>query len=250
MKNFILMIQFLTRIPINIKVDVDDNSFIKGIVYFPLVGLIVGILNVLFYLLSIKFLPVPITAVLVTLFNVCLTGAFHLDGLSDTCDGIYSSRKRERMLEIMKDSRVGTNGVVAIFFDLALRIVLLASLNKADAIKALAVSAILSRTMIVLLSHISQYARKEGGLGNYYIGKINLKTTIIAILTSVILSSVILSWKAVFVVLPVILITFIYNIYIKSKIGGMTGDTLGAAVEFIEVLVFLIILSLSHLAKL
>lgn len=243
MKNFILMIQFLTRIPINIKVDVDDKSFMKGIVYFPLVGLIVGILNVFFYLLSIRFLPVPITAVLVTLFNVCLTGAFHLDGLSDTCDGIYSSRKRERMLEIMKDSRVGTNGAAAIFFDLALRIVLIASLNKADAVKALAVSAILSRTMIVLLSHISQYARKEGGLGNYYIGKINLKTTIIAILTAVILSSVILRWKAVFVVLPVILITFIYNIYIKSKIGGMTGDTLGAAVEFIEVSVFLIILS-------
>ncbi|MDP4179075.1 MAG: adenosylcobinamide-GDP ribazoletransferase [Bacillota bacterium] len=250
MKNFILMIQFLTRIPINIKVDVDDKSFINGIVYFPLVGLVVGILNVFFYLLSIRFLPVPITAVLVTLFNVCLTGAFHLDGLSDTCDGIYSSRKRERMLEIMKDSRVGTNGAAAIFFDLALRIVLLASLSKADAVKALAVSAILSRTMIVLLSHIAQYARKEGGLGNYYIGKINLKTTIIAILTAVLLSSVIIRWKAVFVVLPVILITFIYNIYIKSKIGGMTGDTLGAAVEFIEVLVFLIILSLSHLAPL
>lgn len=240
MKNFILMLQFLTRIPINIKIDVKDDSFKKGIVYFPLVGLIVGILNVLIYLLFIKFFSVTITAVTVTLFNVCLTGAFHLDGLSDTCDGIYSSRTKERMLEIMKDSRVGTNGVVAIFFDLALRIVLLSSINKANAIKAILVAAILSRTMIVLLSYISEYARKEGGLGNLYIGKITLKITIIAILLGVILSTLILGWQAVVVFLPIILIIFAYKEYIKSKIGGMTGDTLGAAAELTEVLVFFI----------
>lgn len=249
MKNFILMLQFLTRIPINITIDVDDNSFKKGIVYFPLVGLVVGILNALVYLLFIRFFPALITSVFITLFNVCLTGAFHLDGLSDTCDGIYSSRTKERMLEIMKDSRVGTNGVVAIFFDLCLRILLLSSISKTDAVKAILVSAILSRTMLVLLSYISEYARKEGGLGNLYIGKITLKTTILAILIGTFLAAVILQWKAILVVLPVIIITFLYNKYMKSKIGGMTGDTLGAAVELTEILVFFIFIIVQMICK-
>jgi len=239
MKNFILMIQFLTRIPINIKVDVEDDSFKKGMVYFPLVGLIVGILNVLVYLILSLVFSHLLAVIFTTLFNVCLTGAFHMDGLADTCDGIYSSRSKEKMLEIMKDSRIGTNGGVAIFFDLVLRISLLNSISNTNCnvVKAILIACVLSRTVLVLLSYISVYARKEGGLGNLYIGRITLKTIIVALIIAALIMSLLLGYKAMYIFLPVIIIMFLYEKYIKAKIGGMTGDTLGAASEITEILV-------------
>ncbi len=246
MKNFVLMLQFLTRIPINIQIHTDEDSFGRGIIYFPLVGLVIGALNVLVYILFSMFFTSQISVVMVTLFNVCLTGGFHLDGLADTCDGIYSSRKKEKILEIMKDSRIGSNGVIAIFFDLSLRIVLLGSISGTNAVKAILIASILSRTTLVFLSYISVYARKENGLGNLFIGKVTLKSNIIAILAGTIFSFLILGWKALIMVISIILIIFLYEKYIKSKIDGMTGDTLGAAVELTEVLVFFLFIVLQR----
>jgi len=242
MKNFILMIQFLTRIPINIKIDVEDNSFKKGMVYFPLVGLIVGILNALVYLILSLVFSHLLAVIFTTLFNVCLTGAFHMDGLADTCDGIYSSRSKEKMLEIMKDSRIGTNGGVAIFFDLVLRISLLNSISNTNCnvVKAILIACVLSRTVLVLLSYISTYGRKEGGLGNLFIGKITTKGLTISLIMGILIMSILLGYKAMFIFLPLLVIMFLYEKYIKSKIGGMTGDTLGAAAEITEILVLFI----------
>ena len=246
MKGFVLMLQFLTRIPINIQIDVDDNSFKKAMVYFPLVGLVVGILNVLVFLVLSLVVSNFLSVIFVTLFNVCLTGAFHLDGLADTCDGIYSSRSKERMLEIMKDSSIGTNGGVAIFFDLTLRIALLNSISNSNynVVKAILIASVLSRTMLVLLSYISTYARNEGGLGNLFIGKITLKASIISLIIAAVIMLLVLGYKALFIFLPIVLMMVLYEKYIKSKIGGMTGDTLGAACEITEILVLFIFIIL------
>lgn len=240
MKSFILMLQFLTKLPINIEINADEEILRKGMVYFPLTGLVIGILNAAVYMLFSTILSSTLSAIIVTLFNVCLTGAFHLDGLADTCDGIYSSRNRERMLEIMKDSRIGTNGAAAIFFDLTLRIALLSSMKGPDTVKAILAASILSRTILVFLSYISVYARKENGLGNLFIGKITMKSNSIALSMATALSLLILGWKALIITASVILIMTLYQKYIKSKIGGMTGDTLGAAAELTEVLVLFI----------
>ncbi|HEY5583285.1 MAG TPA: adenosylcobinamide-GDP ribazoletransferase [Ruminiclostridium sp.] len=246
MKNFILMLQFLTRIPINIKIAVDDKSFKNGMVYFPLVGLVIGVLNGIVFLLSSLVFSNLIVIILVTLFNVCITGAFHLDGLADTCDGIYSSRSKERILEIMKDSRIGTNGGVAIFFDLALRMALLNSISNTNynIVKAIIIASVLSRTILVMLSYISVYARKENGLGNLFIGKISIKTISISLIMGTLIIVLILGFKGLFIILPILIIMFLYEKYIKSKIDGMTGDTLGAGCEITEILVLCIFIVL------
>jgi len=242
MKDFILMLQFLTRIPINIQIKVEEDSFKKGMVYFPLVGLVIGALNVLVFLALSLVVSDLLAIIFMTLFNVCLTGGLHLDGLADTCDGIYSSRSKGRMLEIMKDSRIGTNGGVAIFFDLTLRIALLNSIssNNYSVLKAILIASVLSRTILVLLSYISTYARKEGGLGNLFIGKITTKGLTISLIMGILIMSILLGYKAMFIFLPLLVIMFLYEKYIKSKIGGMTGDTLGAAAEITEILVLFI----------
>ncbi|MGE5613890.1 MAG: adenosylcobinamide-GDP ribazoletransferase, partial [Bacillota bacterium] len=112
MRRFILMLQFLTTLPVKINVKAGREDFGKGLVLAPLVGLVVGALTAGFnYLFGILFPPL-VTAVLTVAVYILLTGGLHLDGLGDTADGIFSNRPAERVLEIMKDSRVGTNAVI------------------------------------------------------------------------------------------------------------------------------------------
>ena len=121
-KRFLLTLGFMTRIPVNVDLgEVKDEDMHKGFLYYPVVGLILGLCDMAVFLLVSLILPEVFGILFAMLANLCLTGAFHLDGLSDTADGIYSARTRERMLEIMKDSRIGTNGAVAMCFDLALK---------------------------------------------------------------------------------------------------------------------------------
>ena len=121
-KRFLLTLGFMTRIPVNVDLgEVEDEDMHKGFLYYPVVGLILGLCDMAVFLLVSLILPEVFGILFAMLANLCLTGAFHLDGLSDTADGIYSARTRERMLEIMKDSRIGTNGAVAMCFDLALK---------------------------------------------------------------------------------------------------------------------------------
>ena len=238
MKNFLLMIQFFTRLPINIQLDVDEKDFSKGSIFFPLVGLIIGSINAFaYYMLSFIF-NVSISIVLVMLINVLITGALHIDGLADTCDGIFSSRKKENMLEIMKDSRIGTNGSVAIFFDLILRILLLCSISKNSRILALVLASVISRTMLVFLCYISKYARPEGGMGNLFIGKVEIKNVLLTLFFSIALSCLFLKYFGIIIIVFCVIFSWLFSKYITSKLGGITGDILGAGNELCEIIIF------------
>lgn len=105
--------QFLTRLPVPVTLQYDHAMFRRSVVFYPLVGAVLGLLLSLGGLLLQSFLPPAAAAALMLLLWVAMTGALHLDGLMDTADGILSHRSREQMLEIMKDSRVGAMGVVA-----------------------------------------------------------------------------------------------------------------------------------------
>lgn len=235
MSNFILMIQFFTRIPIPISVDVKEDSFVKGIAYYSLVGSIIGGFNLLvYYLLSLVFSStVSIIAVIIS--NTLLTGAFHLDGLADTCDGIYSARPKDRMLEIMKDSRVGTNGVIAIVFDFMLRYAFLSSISSEYIMLAILLAPIASKMHVGFLAYITKYARKQG-LAGLFMDKITLLPTLINIVIGFVFFAVFLGGIGIILLLSYTVVTLLYKVYIYKKIDGMTGDTLGAANEVIEII--------------
>ena len=117
----------MTRIPI--KADVGfDEEFHKSIVYFPLVGLIIGAISFIIGSLSSIIFDTFLTSILIVACEVILTGGLHIDGLGDTFDAIYSNRDKERMLEIMKDSRLGTNSLLAILFLVLIKVGLLNSI--------------------------------------------------------------------------------------------------------------------------
>jgi adenosylcobinamide-GDP ribazoletransferase len=257
MKLLVLMIQFFTRIPITLQMDINEKMFGKAILYLPIVGLLIGGINAAFYSSLLFFFPSLIAGVLVVLGNACLTGAFHVDGLADTCDGIFSGRDRERVLEIMKDSRIGTNGACAIVFDFLLRTACLASMSESHVVVALIVAPIISRTLITILMR-SNYARANKGLGSLFIDNVTKKNVLLTFLIGslLVVSGMLFAANDKGLLLGMMLmvfnlaIIFGYKKMILTEIGGMTGDTLGAGNEICEVAVLLMFVCLEKLAML
>ena len=235
MNTFLLMIQLFTKIPINKEIEFDKDKFRKGVLYFPLVGLIIGLITALMiYVVSYVFSP-QVTAMPSILFSIALTGALHWDGLADTMDGVLSARKREQILIIMKDSRIGTHGVLALVLFVILKFLLLVELNDELLLPVIFVLPVVGKTAIALTLWGSQYARKEG-LGDLFIGKTRPKDSIGAGIISLVIIYIALGVKGILALLFVILISFIIRRKLNKILGGMTGDTLGAINEIAELL--------------
>jgi adenosylcobinamide-GDP ribazoletransferase len=239
MKSLVLAIQFLTRVPINIQIETKEDSFADSVLWFPVVGMIIGAFNALIYLLFAKVLDGILPIVCAVLANVCITGALHLDGLADTCDGIFSARKRDRMLEIMKDSRIGTNGALAIVFDILIRIAILLSISSDKVIWLIFAAPIASRALMPLLMKMSVYARAEGGMGGLFLGRQSWSRTLIAFMAGMLIVWLLLRFLGLAAFAGAMLVMILYRSYIYSKIQGMTGDTIGAGNEIAEI-VFLL----------
>lgn len=235
MKSLILAIQFLTRIPINIKIETKENSFAESILWFPAAGLLIGAFNALVYWLFSLVFEGMLPIVCAVLANVCITGGLHVDGLADTCDGIFSARKKERMLEIMKDSRIGSNGTLAVVFDILIRIAILLSISSDKIIWLILSAPIASRALMPLLIKLSVYARAEGGMGGLFIGRQSWSRTLGAFAAGLIMVWLFLDFVGLAALAAAMLAILLYRSYIYSKIQGMTGDTLGAGNEIAEI---------------
>ncbi len=226
MKSLKLMITFFTRIPISYKYKYDEKDFIKGIKLLPIVGLIVGLFLYAPTLLE-SYIHRPILILGVWSIYLFITGGLHIDGLADTVDGIFSYRKKEEMLNIMKDSRVGTFGAIIIFWLLLINLFLTYYLENVILIFV----PIVGRICALLSASISTYARKEGGMGAAFIKNCGIKEVLLGIIFTFICGFI---FDITFIIIPlgltlaaVILITK----NIEKKLGGTTGDTIGAVVE-------------------
>jgi adenosylcobinamide-GDP ribazoletransferase len=169
MKNFLIGLQFLTRIHAVKQVDWQPGSFGQSVKYFPLVGAVLGaILSVVSYSLDSylplvsSYLPLNVSAVFLVMLDIFLTGGLHCDGLMDTADGLFSGRQQERMLEIMKDSRVGSNGVIAFCCLFFLKWSLLIDISTTVWPVVLFIAPILGRFAMVIGITAYPYARPEG----------------------------------------------------------------------------------------
>ena len=241
MKRFVGMLQFLTRITI-IKDLPFDEEFNKGIIYFPLVGAAQGIIIAGIYLVASYFINYNIAAILTIAAYLSLTGALHLDGLGDTFDGFYSSRPKEKILSIMKDSRLGTNGMTALFFSLFLKISGIQSLAWVpEGYRMIILMPVFGKLALVLGSYKARYAREEG-LGNIFIGKVKISEVATATITALFIS--IIHVKSILFIPWIFIIAMLFKEHSYNKIEGMTGDTLGALAELVEVsyLLYLIII--------
>jgi adenosylcobinamide-GDP ribazoletransferase len=113
-KRIILMIQFFTTIPVRKRLDVQAKDFGKGLVFAPFVGLTLGYIIYGIFYLSAELFTIEIAPVFIFIVYILLTGGLHLDGLGDTFDGLFSGKPKDRIIEIMHDSRLGTNALLAV----------------------------------------------------------------------------------------------------------------------------------------
>lgn len=248
LRRLIFMLQFLTAIPIRVNVKVEREDFGKGLVLAPVVGLIIGLLlaggN---YLLSLLFPPLIASVSTIALY-IALTGGLHLDGLGDTADGLFSNRPKERMLEIMKDSRVGTNAVLALIIVLMLNISLLAS-YQSHTFLILLLMPVAGRIASLIGAGSSHYAGTSDGPGRWCVEYCGIKEVLAGlVLYLVIFSAVILTGfhssisagLSGFILLAAALIppvsAFVLARILGRKLGGVTGDILGAMCELNQVI--------------
>ena len=258
MKGLILLFKFMTRLPIPINPEFDSKELGKSMKFFPVVGMVIGIILYVIYVIGAKFiLSSYLLATVVVLSEVVLTGGLHLDGLADTFDGIFSYRSKQKMLEIMKDSRLGTNGGIALILYFLLKILLIAGIKDSgfgvagslfglqDATGAvILVTPIIARINPVLNCAFSPYAKASGSAKDF-VECTDKNGVLIAVALGLVFSAVI-GCGILRVLNPVHLInitaiTMVLGLYfaklMERKIGGITGDTLGAVLELSEIIV-------------
>lgn len=231
LKRIILMLQFLTSIPIPYKIKAYNEDFGKGLAFAPIIGLAIGaILSVTFLVLR-PVLPQNLCLVLIMIEYIILTGGLHLDGLGDTFDGLFSNRSKERILEIMRDSRVGTNAVLAIISILFINVYFLSEFSGEYIVKILILLPVAGRVGSIVGASLSKYARSGEGLGKSFIDYCGLKELIIGIISYLLIFFIvrIYNWMYLFI-FPIITAILLIKL-LSRKIDGATGDVLGAVCE-------------------
>lgn len=247
-KSFILMIQFFTRIPIPMEIDVNNKSIKRGLVFLPVIGSIVGVFGALPFVIFHYIGMDAIGVIFALLFMTMLTGMLHIDGIADTWDGLLSSRTRERMLDIMRDSRIGTNGVVAIIFDYGIKIVvilfILSEFGWVYTLYGIILMPIAGRLGIITVAAVSEYARSDNGLGRMFIEGAGIREWIICFVLSIAAAFLMGGFSALTAIILILAAALISKKWMTNTLGGMTGDTLGAVNEICEIF-FILLLPIS-----
>lgn len=238
-RRFFLMIQFLTTIPFPVQLKIKEEDFGKGLIFAPVVGLILGgIMAWVHYGLDLLF-PQAVCAVFTIILYIVLTGGIHLDGLGDTFDGIFSNRSKERMLEIMKDSRVGTNAVLAIAGVLLLNASLLASINGMNMFKVILLMPVAGRIGSLISTGASTYARSGEGFGKSFIDYCGAREILLGIPIYGLIFFLAAGMTGLALAAIMTVSAYVMVKLFSLPIGGATGDILGAVCELNQT-VFLI----------
>lgn len=241
MKRFLVALQFLTILPVRIKSGVSERDLGASLSYFPLVGALIGAaLTAVLFLFG--FLPHQVVIAIVLIASIVLTGAIHLDGFADTCDGFFGSRSKEKILEIMRDSRIGTMGAVGIFCILLLKFTVLVTIPGEILWRALVIALTFGRWCQCLGCYTSNYAR-EDGKAEHFIKYVSGREMLIATAFTIGICALLMGAKGIILFAASLPPVFLFIHLVKTKLIGMTGDTIGATNEIAEAVILLLILA-------
>lgn len=237
MTRFLEAVTFLTRVPIS-RGEATGNIG-KASAWFPLVGGLVGLAVAGVYAALYPWLPSLLTAVIAIAVGSWLTGALHEDGLADTFDAFGSGASGDDALRIMRDSRLGTYGTTAVVVTVLWRTVAVGSLGPAAALAGVVTAHSLGRAGSVALMAVAPPAR-EDGLGRSGLSGVTRGGTWFAVLTGLAVSSVAAGWWVGPAVVAVTLCVVALRTISSRRIGGITGDVLGACQQVSEMLILAI----------
>jgi len=258
LKDLSLAIRFLTIFPIdsfplsnkstqNEEEGLEEEDFANSMAFFPLVGMLIGIFLVILRRIFYYFPVSPLVSdTLILIVWIWLSGGLHLDGFADSVDGFLGGNNKEEILKIMKDSATGAKGVVALVSLLLLKFVLLVEMPLLLKDATLFFTPTIGRWSMVIASFLGKPARLKDSMGKLFMDYVGWREAIFASLTLAVIG--ILLFKLYFVTLVITGIGIVLLIlkYCQKKIGGISGDILGAVNEIVEVSILLVICLLSQ----
>jgi adenosylcobinamide-GDP ribazoletransferase len=216
---------FLTRVPVPGRGDL-----VRAAPLFPLVGAALGAAVGACAAGLADLVPVLAAAAVATALELILTGALHLDGLADSADGL-AGRERDRALEIMRDPLLGTYGGAALALDLVAKVGALAALAEADQILPVVAAFAAGRAASLPLAAALPYARRDGGTGSLLAGRLRAAPAAAGVVLAAAIAVGAAGWTGAAILACLAVVTPVTAVLARRRIGGVTGDVLGAATE-------------------
>jgi len=239
---------FLTRLPVGSLPAFQTEWLPQSMIYFPLIGALVGSAGAGVAWLLFGHVSTWLAMLAALLTSVLVTGGFHEDALADAADGLVGGQTVERRMEIMKDSRVGTYGVLALWFSLSAKLICLHDLALQDFSRLLGlfiVAHALARASSVGLLHALPYVQREQAKGGA-LAQATLGVLFFNLLAGALLAVVLLGpFLGLACLGALVILTLATGAYFHSKIGGISGDCLGAAIQIVELGCYLAVLVLT-----
>jgi len=235
---FVVAVTFLTRVPTGVRIE-GGRDLARSVPWLPVVGACIGAVLGAVYALSVELWPLPVAAALTLVAGLLLTGAFHEDGLADSADALGGGWDREQALRIARDPTHGSYGVLAIVASFALRLLALAALPAREGFVTLVVAHCLSRAIAVAVLGI-QPAATPGGLGaSYARASTRAGVAVGSVVGLAVAGAGIGLWALVALALALPIVVFVVSLA-RRKLGGISGDVLGAVQQIVEVAVLLV----------
>ena len=235
--DFLHALQFLTRLPVELWLEFDPAALPRSVLYFPVVGALVGLAGGLAYAVALSTLPTGVAVLIAMLVPVLLTGGMHEDGLADAADGLCGHATRERALEIMRDSRTGAYGVLALIFALGFRFEALRAIHYPWAIaKTFVAAGALSRAAAVALLSTTSNVRADSPKSGPFSGGLPPRKLAWCLGITALFAFPLLGFHPGPIALAALITMGLRQFFIR-RLGGITGDCLGAAIVLTEIAV-------------
>ena len=232
--SFLIALQFLTTIPVKVSDKIGPKEFGRAMAWFPVVGLLLGGILALADLGTRALLPPAVSAAITLALWVLLTGALHLDGLMDCCDGLLAARDPEKRLDILRDTHMGAFAVVGAICALLLKFALLLEFPAGGRTTALLAVPVLSRAAMVYAARAYPYARPGPGLGQLFRDGLSWRQVTMAVAVAIAVALIALGLVGLALAAAVWLMTALIAWWVRRRIPGLTGDVYGAINEVTE----------------
>jgi adenosylcobinamide-GDP ribazoletransferase len=238
--NFLQALSFLTILPGGHFSFWEEKKLARSMAFFPLVGLIIGLILALgYYLFSFFFSRSLVLWLTIGLLSV-LTRGLHLDGFADTMDGLASGGPKEKILEVMRDSRIGAFGVIGLIMLIGAKYLALDQIPDPSIPYTLILMTVMGRNAMVMVCYRSPYARPEGGLAKPFTENLGVREITFSLATAFSIALLVMGMKGGVVFLGIGIFSLGYRYFFIRKLLGVTGDILGAANELAELLCLLL----------
>jgi adenosylcobinamide-GDP ribazoletransferase len=246
-KDFLQALSFLTILPFGRILPSEDKELARSMAFFPLVGLLIGLLLAIGYYLFSFIIPKSLTLWLTLGLLAFLTRGLHLDGFADTMDGLASGGSKERILEVMRDSRIGAFGVISLILLIGAKYLALDQIPPKSIPYSIMLMAVVGRNSMVLVCFRSPYARSGQGLGKPFTENLGAREIALSSGSTFGMALFLTGVKGIWVFLGVCIFTLAYRFFFIKRLGGVTGDILGAANEMVELLCLILLIILEQI---